>query len=190
LLPLLGCLSASPPAPVQTGGGDLHIDVTSVYVSRNASACGTTNPPFRPTDSLFMDVIGPDTQAPYPGVSLSIRQLTVAVGVPIDLELDAWAPYMGPVMVTNGNSTYVNTNDETGHSGDDLIELDFDRGADRTYLDAVAFDHATVTVVSMPAHDGDALTVRVQLHVTDGHTLDETYSGPVPALGTVGCPAG
>lgn len=41
------------------------------------------------------------------------------------------------------------------------------------------FDAATLTVLAMPAGDGDTLTLRVEVHFEDGSTLDATFSGPL-----------
>jgi len=175
--------------PVTTNGGDLHFAVSSIDIWRDVP-CGTPNPPFSPTDSLAMNVVGPATQAPYSTIFLEIK-LTAAVGVPVALDLDPWAPKPGPVVwQDDAGAAHIDSNPEDAHSADGLIHLTFDRGVDPTMLDAAAFDQATITIVAMPAKDGDVLSARVQLNFADGHTLDQTYSGPVPPLGANTCPPG
>jgi hypothetical protein len=51
------------------------------------------------------------------------------------------------------------------------------RGSDPA--DPGEFDAVTLTFLAMPAHDGDTLTLRVQVHFDDGRTLDATFSGPL-----------
>jgi hypothetical protein len=51
------------------------------------------------------------------------------------------------------------------------------RGSDPA--DPGDFDAVTLTFLAMPAGEGDALTLRVQVHFEDGQTLDATFSGPL-----------
>jgi hypothetical protein len=131
----------------------------------------------------------PHPPAPY--LEVELNGLTPPVGVPAVLDLDPWAPKPGPgAWVDDAGATHLDVNPEHAHSPDGLILLTLSRGFDQTTLDTGPFNQATVTIVAMPAQDGDALTIRVQLHFSDVHTLDQTYSGPVPPIGANGCAAG
>ena len=184
------------PGPVTPNGGDLQFTPSKIDVHRYAATCGTSNPPIQPTDSLSMDIVGDTTKgAPYPMMAVHLRSLGAAVGTPIALALSPWKPLTGPVVQQEDAGsgvplTIIDTNDELAQTADNDVQFRFERGIDQTTLDANAYDAATLTIEALPQNDGDPFTVRIQLHFTDGHTFDATYSGPVPPVGANPCAAG
>ena len=58
------------------------------------------------------------------------------------------------------------------------VSFGYDQGSEHgpAEIDTGAFDSAAVTVVALPAKDGDPLTIRMQAHFVDGRVLDETFS--------------
>jgi hypothetical protein len=75
---------------------------------------------------------------------------------------------------------------QSAHEGG--VTLEYFHGSDPSEIDSGAFDAVTVTVLAMPAKDGDPLTLRAHIHFVDGRVLDETFTGPLVSLGT-GCAA-
>src|ERR1019366_25359 len=59
------------------------------------------------------------------------------------------------------------------------LTFGFEWGSDQNEIDPNPFDAATVTVLAFPEKEGDAFTVRFQLHFTDDRALDETFSSPL-----------
>jgi hypothetical protein len=86
----------------------------------------------------------------------------------------------------------VNTEDaySGGADGDAVLAFSLARGLTPSLPDASAYDQATMTVLSIPKKEGDVLQVRVQLHFTDGATLDQTFTSPELAETDTACSGG
>jgi hypothetical protein len=181
----------TPPSDPNTvnPGSTLHFDVSELSAQRYPSTCGVQNPPFTKDDLFSLNAVGPKTPpTPWPMMAFTLHP-NVVVGQAYSLTLAPWQPLTTPVVQDAGGVTIVNENEESGTVPDHSVEFAFGRGSNQSMLDPNAFDHATVTVLAFPTKDGDPLTLRLQLHFTDGQTLDQTFSGPlVSTYG--GCGAG
>ncbi len=56
------------------------------------------------------------------------------------------------------------------------IIFGFSHAVDSTEIDFGAFDSVMVTLLAIPAADGDPMSLRLRVHFVDGRVLDETFS--------------
>ncbi len=111
--------------------------------------CGMVDPPRMAGDVYSLEVTG-DTTAPFDTLWIRFSD-SPPVGQPLALTVE---PFNSP---------------DSSQIADGLVDFRCDRGN-------APFDSVEVTIVEMPAKDGDPLTIRVQVHFVDGRVLDETFS--------------
>jgi hypothetical protein len=72
--------------------------------------------------------------------------------------------------------------DKTGQNArapDGTVDFSYDQCGDPNEIDPGAFDAVTITVVAMPANDGDQMSIDLQIHFVDGKILADTFSAPL-----------
>ena len=155
-------------------GGSVEFAVSQAFLVRG-EWCGTP-PPFTKQDAYDLVLYGAPATAPMPWPTVQISVwATVAVGVPVPLTLVPWKP--GPAPAPGNNDV----NDEEASAEvnrNPVLGFGLARGMTIALPDPNPYDQATMTVLAIPQKEGDTLQVRVQLHFTDGGTLDETFVSP------------
>jgi hypothetical protein len=154
-------------------GGTTAFSTAKAYISRDGAWCGSP-PPFLANDSFSLVLIGPGTQDPFPEIDIGVGA-TSPVHAPQALTVAPWKP--GPAPTAGENDI----NQEGAYSESTQLGFSLARGMTTNLPDPTAYDQATLTVLSIPQKEGDTLQVRVQLHFTDGATLDQTFVSPVLA---------
>jgi hypothetical protein len=157
----LGCggSAADPPPVVVNPGNTVTVSSPEVSATRFPSTCGVTDPPFTSTDDFSLEILL-GPRTETPYNELSVEyEAGVVVGKPIALTV---APFQA-----HGSEV----------------------GDGPCNFDQVAFDSVTLTFEAIPTEDGAPLTVRLQVHFTDGKVLDETFSADL-TTDAGGCPAG
>ena len=172
---------------VLDNGGTVSFSVSQAYFTRG-EWCGSP-PAFTPQDPFSLVLYGaPESQPePWPTIQITVYA-SAAVGSPQALTLVPWKP--GPAVAPGDND--VDTEDAYGEEsdGNPLLGFSLARGLTPALPDAAAYDQATMTVLAIPKKEGDVLQVRVQLHFTDGATLDQTFTSPVLAETDTPCGGG
>lgn len=173
LLPIIAACSGSGsspigggPTPIVTDGGGLSFDTTKAFLTRG-QWCGSP-PPLAPSDaySLVLRAVG---EAPAQTVTISVLGKS-PIGVARALTVLPWKA--GDALEPGDND--VNPEEATSESGDESFSLL--RGLTPSAPDPNPFDEATLTVVSLPQKEGDAFSVRIELHFTDGKALGQTFT--------------
>jgi hypothetical protein len=180
-----GSTVTSPSAPyVVNPGADRSMTPSSIDAERAASICGVMDPPFTDDDLFSLFVVGENTPTPPYGGIFFESSRKVMVGEPIVLSLTAYQtnPPTGPGEASPAQQS-------ASVPAGSALQFTFEWGSNRNEVDPNPLDAATVTVLALPAKDGDPLTVRFQLHFTDNRKLDETFSGPLSTAYS-SCPAG
>ncbi len=154
-------------------GGTTAFSTAKAYISRDGAWCGSP-PPFLANDSFSLVLIGPGAQDPFPEIDIDVGAAS-PVHAPQPLTVAPWKP--GPAPTAGENDI----NQETAYSESTQLGFSLARGMTTNLPDPTAYDQATLTVLSIPKKEGDTLQVRVQLHFTDGATLDQTFVSPVLA---------
>lgn len=163
---------------ITSNGGDVSFDIAKVYLTRG-EWCGSP-PPFTSADDyqLVLEAAGPD---PAQTVDIGVWA-TSPVGVAQALKVSPWK---AGAVVTQGEND-VNPEEATALDAKKNPFADFSllRGLTPSLPDPNPYDQATLTVVALPQKEGDSLVVRIQLHFTDGKTLDETFTSPLAETDT------
>jgi hypothetical protein len=160
---------------VVDNGGTVAFSVSQAFVTRG-EWCGSP-PPFTPQDPFSLVLYGEPASQPEPWPTVRITvYASAAVGTPQALTLVPWKP--GPALAPGDND--VDTEDAYGDGSEanPLLGFSLARGLTPALPDANPYDQATMTVLAIPKKEGDVLKVRVQLHFTDGATLDQTFASP------------
>ena len=189
--PTIGDDAASPPssfAPPSTpnAGNTIALTPTKVAAERYAGGCGIVHPPFIDGDVYSMDIISSMAHAPSDGLSVSFMS-PVPVGTPLALAVQPFSTMETTVESPDGGALSYAGQDALG-SGD--IDVNYSQGSGPTHIDPNAFDSVVMTILAMPAQDGDPLTIRLQIHFVDGQILDDTFSSPLVSVISSSCPAG
>jgi hypothetical protein len=158
-------------------GGAAQFAVSQAYLTRDGAWCGNP-PPFASSDVFELRLYGPRGEDPAPTMDI-VAYATAPVGTPQALTLVPWKPAAPPP--PGGND--VNTEDAYSP----VLGFSLGRGLTPALPDPQPYDHATLTVLSLPAKEGDRLEVRVALHFTDGVVLDQTFVSPPLAEGVTPC---
>jgi hypothetical protein len=162
-------------------GNTVTVSSPEVSATRFPSTCGVTDPPFTSTDDFSLEILlGPRTETPYNELSVEY-EAGVVVGKPIALTV---APFQAHGSEVGDGPWYAAQNAQSGQ-----VSFGYQQGADPSNFDQVAFDSVTLTFEAIPTEDGAPLTVRLQVHFTDGKVLDETFSADL-TTDAGGCPAG
>ncbi len=168
-------MSTTPaPPPTYNSGGTIAFNPTAIDVNRFPTVCGVMNPPFMSGDLYSMDIIGSMAQAPYDALDLSFPS-PATVGVPIALTVQPFSAMSSGIGEPDGGMTWYAG--QTAQLGG--INFNYSQGSGPTHIDPNAFDSVAITIVAMPAKDGDPLTIRIHIHFIDNQILDETFSGPL-----------
>ena len=134
---------------------------------------------FMSTDWFIMNIEGTNspTQKTVPNnFTIDLKNSKPAVGV---------AEMLTPAPFSPG-TTGVNPG-QNASAPDGTVDFNYDQCGDPNEIDPGAFDAVTITVVAMPAKDGDPLTIDLQVHFVDGKTLADTFSAPLVQQSS-GCP--
>jgi len=157
---------------VVDNGGSAQFSVVKAYISRD-TWCGTP-PPFQPGDDFHLVLEGPGQQDPRPRIQIDVWA-TAPLGASEALTLVPWKP--GPAPSPGSNDDPEDAYRQDAH-GNDQLGFSLGRGMTPNLPDPNPYDQATLAVLAIPTKEGDTLQVRVQLHFTDGATLDETFVSP------------
>ncbi|MGH7282062.1 MAG: hypothetical protein ACRELY_11100 [Polyangiaceae bacterium] len=162
---------------ITDNGGTVSFSAAQAFLTRGGSWCGSP-PPFSPKDPFDLVLYGEPESQPMPWPTIQIVVYANApVGSPESLTLVPWKP--GAAVTQGENDVNVEDGYLNDASGNPLLAFDLARGMTASKPDANAFDQATMTVLAIPKKEGDSLEVRVQLHFTDGATLDQTFVSPL-----------
>ncbi|HEY1697193.1 MAG TPA: hypothetical protein VGG39_33765 [Polyangiaceae bacterium] len=170
-----GSVAVADGGAVIDNGGTVAFPVSQAFVVRG-EWCGAP-PPFTPQDPFDLVLYGEPQSQPMPWPTMDIVVYASApVGSPQTLTVLPWKP--GPAPAPGDND--VNEEDADGDvvGGNPLLALSLSRGLTPAAPDPNPYDEATMTVLAIPKKEGDSLRVRVQLHFTDGATLDQTFVSP------------
>jgi hypothetical protein len=167
---------------VVDNGGTVEFAVAKAYLTRG-EWCGTP-PPFTAGDEYQLVLDGPGAQDPVPTVQIVVIA-SAPVGVPQALTVLPWKPAAPPGPGDNDVNTEEAYLQDSHHDG--VLAFSLGRAMTPDLPDPSAYDQATMTVLAIPKQEGDTLQVRVQLHFTDGATLDQTFVSPVLAETETAC---
>jgi hypothetical protein len=134
--------------------------------------CGEP-PPFTSQDFFALTLFATTSSSPEPRPTVRIIvYATASVGTPRALSVLPWKP--GPAPKPGDND--INQEEAIDDQKNPKLVFSLSRGMEITRPDPNAFDTATMTVLAMPTAEHESLKVRVQLHFTDGQTLDQTFT--------------
>jgi hypothetical protein len=151
------------------GGSAIHFVPSAVYAGRSSSICNVANPPFMDGDFFTLEIRSDATPVLSSSFSLDFTTPVPPAGTPVPLSVSA------PEGIDT--SAYPSYADQTAIN--DTIGFAYTRGSNASEIDAGAFDGVTITIVSLPAKEGDPLAVELAIHFVDGRRLDQTFSAPV-----------
>lgn len=138
--------------------------------------CGAI-PPFSANDVFELVLWGAPKSAPSPQPMIRVSVWArVSLDTAYALTPAPWKP--GPTPKPGDNDIDPETASATDARGNPLLSFSLSRGTRPDVPDANAFDRATMTVLGIPTKEGESLKIRLQLHFTDGQTLDETVTSP------------
>ncbi len=159
---------------VVDNGGTVAFAVAKAFLSRG-QWCGDP-PPFTSADSFALVLVGPGTRDPLPTIRISVNA-TAPVALARPLTIVPWKPAPAPKPGENDD----NTEEAYAQDAHENVPLAFSlaRGMTTDRPDPNPYDQATLTVLAIPQKEHDTLQVRVQLHFTDGATLDQTFVAPL-----------
>jgi hypothetical protein len=129
--------------------------------------------PYSSQDTFYINVTGDARYTPPELLSFQIPAAApVGQEVPLSVE-----PFLarGHIYIASDGSDVAYA-EQTSHG--DNMDFTYNQGADPKEIDTGAYDSVGVTVLSMPARDGDPMRIRVRVHFVDGHDFDEDFEGP------------
>jgi hypothetical protein len=128
---------------------------------------GSETPPrYMSGDTFQMAIEGNMSQWPAEELNI-VFDTPIAVGEPFTLAVQA-------LMVSDASATPpVQSARGSG------IDFGFSHATGASEIDDGAFDSVTVTLLAIPAADGDLMTLRLRIHFADGRVLDETFSARI-----------
>ncbi len=171
---------AAPPAPVTPNAGNtIPLYPSKIIADHSPAQCGTAEMPYTAGDLYMLELIGDMTRAPFNGLTVNFTG-PVPIGQPLTLTVKPLT-----VVPEVSAQSHVVQSADNGRN----VSFIYDQGSDPAEIDTGAFDSSAVTVVALPAKDGDPLTIRIQAHFVDGRVLDETFSAAVVTT-AAGCGAG
>lgn len=167
-------------------GSTIDFVPRAVYANRYPNACGVANPPFGNGDLFTLQIVGAIAAGPSNSLEIDVDPPHPAVGAPLALAVMDFTPQgTGVTDPGTGTTTWYAFQYATAGS----VRFLDSQGVNPSEIDPGAFDAATVTILRMPAANGDPFTVRLQVHFADGNLLDETFSAATATVAS-GCPAG
>jgi hypothetical protein len=165
---------------------EIVVQPSVIDTNRFPASCGTPAPPYASGDLFSMDVVGAKTgPAPFNGLSISFTAPAPPVGQPLPLSVQPYTPKGSGIETPGGGTTWYGAQSASGYG----ITFQFDQGANPQEIDSGAFDAVVLTIVSMPARNGDPFAVRFQIHFVDGKVLDQTFMNAIGVV-TSSCGAG
>jgi hypothetical protein len=163
---------AAPTAPATPNAGNtIPFRPSEVIAVRSPAQCGTA---YMAADEYALDAIGDMTRAPF-----NALDVTFLGAPPVD------QPQTLIVRPVASQGSFASQSADNARN----VTFKYAQGVDPAEIDTEAFDSVDVTLLALPAKDGDPLTVRIQAHFADGRALDETFSAPVMTT-TAGCGSG
>ena len=154
-----GCAAAQSDPPIT-------FTPSSVAAVRTPAGCGVADPPYSASDVFTLTVVG-DTSSgpPYNTLTLSMHNTsssTTAIPLTVPMSSSTTAPTV-----------------QTAESDDSDITFSFARGTETTEVNGGLLSSVLVTVVSVPAADGQSLSAALAVTFTDGSELQATYTAAV-----------
>jgi hypothetical protein len=143
----------------------IDFEPSSVHALRTPATCGN-NPSFSSSDTFALDLTGEtDVAPPYTTLSLDVpASVVVNQAIPLVVSQDS----MGDTA--------------TASSNDGSVTFTFGVGSNALELDSAPLDSVVVTIVSLPAADGQSFSAELRLTFEDGRVLDQVYSAPLQSV--------
>jgi len=154
-----GCAAAS-------GADPIAFTPSSMAAVRTPAGCGVADPPYTASDVFTLTIVGATSGlAPYNTLTLSLHDTSSSTtAIPLTVPMSSAA---NPATI------------QTAQSADSDITFSFSRGTDTTEIDSNFLSSVLVTVVSVPAADGQSLSADLDITFTDGRELQATYTAAV-----------
>jgi hypothetical protein len=161
-------------------GTALNFVPSSVSATRDAPTCD--DPPFTDADAFMLTVEGtragsndPLGTWPYDGFSVDLTGPTPPLDEPRALPVMAFS--RGDQGATSGGAAKDWSASQSADDGH--VRFIYAQFRNPGEIDTGAFDSVVVTLLSVPAKNGDPFTVHVHVHFVDGKVLDGTFWSPV-----------
>lgn len=158
----------SPPIATADSGGNIAFTPGDVYANRISSFC---NGMVTPADSFWLYITEGKARSASPKLYVTFGSPTPPLDTPITLYVEAFSQQYAMVSLPGATPAWYAGQAASGKG----IQFSYESGTP-AQIDAGPFDSVVVTLLRMPAKDGDPLTIRLRIHFVDGKLLDQTFS--------------